>query len=477
MVKRLLSALMVAGLLVPGACYQDDTSTSGNRKPVAQVLLTDAPFPYDSVQHVNIYVDRIEANTSPDTSGGGQWVLIAQPRKVFDLLTLQQGGTAFLGQNELAAGQYSSIRMVIRADLSAILWSDGSSAQIQWPSPGTGEIALYALVEQPLAVSSSGAVIVIDFDLGRSFLYSYYGTKEFTLVPWLRAVNSAATGTLKGTVTSSYSGQSQPIPNANVTLFVGDPNASPSSWYVAVTGRSDANGVYKIAYVSAATYIVRVEQPDYPLLAASITPSVVISAGDTTGLSVSLVQAGGGGAYLHISGPTTLGVGGSITLFAAVGDNSGNPVSNPAVSWTSRDPTIASVFGLGDTATVSGHAPGSTTIFAMCDSAVVGTQCGSLRDSITIQVTGAPASVASVTVQPASATLAVGDTLRFSAVLRDSAGNMLIGRAVSWFSTDSSFGIVSNWGGTIIGQGMRAGSALLQATSEGKTGQASITVH
>src|SRR5438128_2075655 len=138
-------------------------------------------------------------------------------------IRLRTGGTAFLGQNELAAGQYSSIRMVIRADLSAIRWNDGSSAQIQWPSPGTGEITLYAIVEQPLAVSSSGAVIVIDFDLGRSFLYNYYGTKEFTLVPWLRAVNSAATGTLRGTVTSSYSGQSQPIPHANGTLLVGDP--------------------------------------------------------------------------------------------------------------------------------------------------------------------------------------------------------------------------------------------------------------
>jgi uncharacterized protein YjdB len=100
-----------------------------------------------------------------------------------------------------------------------------------------------------------------------------------------------------------------------------------------------------------------------------------------------------------------------------------------------------------------------------------------LADSITIQVTGAPASVASVTVQPASATLAVGDTLSFSAVLRDSAGNVLTGHAVSWFSTDSSFAIVNNFGTAIIGRGMRAGSALLQATSEGKTGQSSITVH
>ena len=73
--------------------------------------------------------------------------------------------------------------------------------------------------------------------------------------------------------------------------------------------------------------------------------------------------------------------------------------------------------------------------------------------------------------------IAVGDTLGFSAVLRDSAGNVLTGHAVSWFSTDSSFAIVSNFGTSIVGRGMRAGSALLQATSEGKTGQATITVH
>jgi Domain of unknown function (DUF4382)/Carboxypeptidase regulatory-like domain/Bacterial Ig-like domain (group 2) len=466
MLRPVLSVLVAVTLLGSGACYQDD-STTGNGRPVAQVLLTDAPFPYDSVQHVNIYVDRIEANSSPDTSGGGAWVLIAQPRQVFDLLTLQQGGTAFLGQRELAAGQYSSIRMVIRADLSAILWSDGSAAHIQWPSPNTGEIALYALVEAPLAVSSSGAVIVIDFDVGRSFLYNYYGTKEFTLVPWLRAVNSAATGTLEGTVTSSSTGQSQVIPNANVTLYVGDPSAPASTWYVAVTGRSDANGHYKVAFVRAGTYIARVEQPDYPALAPSITPAVVITAGNTTTLPVTLTKAGGGGAYVHITGPTTVGVGGSIVLFAAVGDNNGNPVPNPSVSWTSRNPAVATVSGFGDTASVTGRQSGSATIVATS---------GSLSDSITIQVTGAPGSVASVAVQPSTASLAVGDTMSFSAVLRDSAGNILTGRPVSWFSTDSAFAIVNNFGGSIVGRGQRAGSALLQATSQGKTGQATITV-
>lgn len=460
---------LLATALLAGACYQDDsTAALQSLLPHATVLLTDAPFPYDSVEHVNIYVDRIEANSSQDTSGGGQWVLIAEPRKVFDLLTLQQGGTAFLGEQELAAGQYRSIRMVIRADLSAILWNSGSAARIQWPSPGSGEIALYALVESPLAVSSSGAVIVIDFDLGRSFLYNYYGNNEFTLVPWLRAVNSAATGTLKGTVTSGYSGQTEPIPNANVTVLSGDPKASPSTWYVAVTGRSDANGRFKIAFVRAGTYIVRVEQPDYPFLAPTITPSVAIAAGDTTSLPVSLTQAGSGSAYVHISGPATVGIGGSITLFAAVGDNNGQPVANPAVGWTSRTPAVADVLGSGDTARVTGHGVGSSTIVATS---------GTLADSITVQVTGSPTSVASVEVRPASATLTVGDTMSFGVTLRDSAGNVLTGRPVSWFSTDSAFAIVNNYGTSIVGRGQRSGSALLQATSQGKTGQATITVH
>jgi uncharacterized protein YjdB len=100
-----------------------------------------------------------------------------------------------------------------------------------------------------------------------------------------------------------------------------------------------------------------------------------------------------------------------------------------------------------------------------------------VRDSITIQVTGSPASVASVTVRPPSANLAVGDTLAFGVELRDSAGNILTGRPVSWFSTDSAFAIINNYGTSIIGRGQRVGSALLQATSQGKTGQASITVH
>jgi len=441
------------------------------------VLLTDAPFPYDSVASVNVYVVSIDASSGLDTSGGGDWVRVASPEKTFDLLTLQHGTTAFLGEGELDARQYRAIRMVIDADKSSIVYNNGAPPPVHWPWPGSGAITMYALVEEPLdfstpAIAASGeAVIVIDFDVGRSFLYDYFGTKEFTVLPWLRAVNSAATGALEGTVTADSGGQSRPIKNANVTLYSGDPRQPPSTWYAAATGRSDDTGYYKVAFVSAATYIVRIEQPDYPSLGAVVTPNVQVSAGATTRLSVSLPAAGGstGGAYVHVSGPSSVGVGGTITLYAAVGDANGNLVPNPSVTWTSSAPSIADVTGVGDTASVAGRQPGLATITATS---------GGLSDTLTVQVVGSPAPVASVTVVPGSVTAAVGDSLGFRAELRDSAGTVLTNRPVSWFSTDTAVFIIEGaFGPYSIVRCRKVGSALLRATSEGKTGQASITVH
>jgi len=85
-----------------------------------------------------------------------------------------------------------------------------------------------------------------------------------------------------------------------------------------------------------------------------------------------------------------------------------------------------------------------------------------------------------VTVQPASANLTVGDSVYFTAEVRDSAGTLVSGRPVSWFSTDSSVFVIQFQGGTnpiAIVRPRAVGSAFLRATSEGKTGQATITVH
>ncbi len=81
--------------------------------------------------------------------------------------------------------------------------------------------------------------------------------------------------------------------------------------------------------------------------------------------------------------------------------------------------------------------------------------------------------VASVTVSPASASIAISGTRQLSAVTKDSAGNTLTGRVVTWGSSNTAVATVNATG---LVTGVIAGSATITPTSEGKSGTASITV-
>lgn len=469
---RLLIATAVSLGLLTG-CYKDDTLHPANVAPTV-VFLTDDPFPFDSVGSVNLYVSRIEASAQFDTSGPGNWVEVAAPQKTFDLLTLQQGTTAFVGQSVLDAGQYATIRMTIDVDKSSIKYPNGADAVVHWPGSGHGEITIYALVEEPVSVAATGAQIVIDFDVGRSFLYNLFGVREFHMIPVLRAVNSAATGSIEGTVTATANvGPPYTVANANVTVFGGNPNAAAATWYVVATGHTDAQGHYKVAFLRPDTYIVRVEQPIIPAFAASVAPSVSVNVGSVTTHNVQLARADAG---LHIAGSTTIGVGGNTLLHAAINDSAGDPV-NAVVTWTSRSPTIAAFADtlLGDSLQqdifVHGLLEGAAWIVATS---------GALSDSVLIQVVTQPNpnAVATVTVTPPTLDLNIGDSTFLSAEVRDSAGNIL-NRQIAWLPADSS-GVVDLLlavGPTAVLKARLQGTVIIRAVSEGKTGSATVTVH
>ncbi len=484
--KRLLATVFVLAGIAGVACYQDDTLHPSMIAPT-KVFLTDGPFPFDTVRSVNIYVKEIAAATVADTTSGlpgaaptVQWTTIVAPHKRFDLLTLQQGVTAFVGQQTIDAGKYAAFRMIINADSSSIIFDDGSSAVVRWPYPYAGEIPIYALVDgQPMNVPATGGEIVIDFDVGRSFQYNVFtGHNEFQMLPYLRAVNSAATGAIRGTVTvPDVEGNPVPNQNADVSVFSGDATRDASTWLLVATGHTDALGHYQVSFLDAGGWIVHVEQPKLPGLAASIIPSVLVSAGNTTTLDVQLARAAVG-TFINITGPSSVGFGGTIMLMAAVGDSNGIPEANPQVTWSSRDPSIALV--LQDSSFVAdslsktlvlGYGVGTTWIVATS---------GTLADSIQVQVVNSPPTnpVYNITLNPASMTLAQGDSNYFTATLFDSAGNVLTGPQTSWFLTDSSGVATIIWasGNTAWIHANISGTTHIRAASQSKFKDATITV-
>jgi hypothetical protein len=84
------------------------------------------------------------------------------------------------------------------------------------------------------------------------------------------------------------------------------------------------------------------------------------------------------------------------------------------------------------------------------------------------------AAVASVAVSPVSSTIEAGSTVQLTAVLKDDLGNVLMGRAVLWSTSDAVRASVSNTG--LVTGLAPGGPVTILATSEGRSGGAQISV-
>ena len=104
---------------------------------------------------------------------------------------------------------------------------------------------------------------------------------------------------------------------------------------------------------------------------------------------------------------------------------------------------------------------------------VVTTAIGVPADTAHISVTATPVPVGAVAVSPASASLAVGDTTRFTTTLTDSTGAVVVGRSVTWSLSDSSKATIAGAG---FVQAIATGTTTVIATSEGHSGSAAVTV-
>ncbi len=160
---------------------------------------------------------------------------------------------------------------------------------------------------------------------------------------------------------------------------------------------------------------------------------------------------------------TPLTIGGTAQLTASTFDASGATLSGRAISWQSSNNAIASVSSGGFVTAVAVGGP--VTITATSEG-----KSGTASVTVT-----APVAVASVVVNPPSTAINVGATTQLTASTLDANAAPLTGRVIVWSTSNATIANVSQTGlVTAIASG---GPVTITATSEGKSGAASITVN
>src|SRR5947207_15861616 len=101
--------------------------------------------------------------------------------------------------------------MTIDTNRSSIIWNSAGQAPVNWHA----QSAIYTFVDYPVRGATQGD-IVVDFDLGQSCQYNYYGRSEFDFTPHVRAIASAAAVALAGTGTRGDGGPTGPVMHARV---------------------------------------------------------------------------------------------------------------------------------------------------------------------------------------------------------------------------------------------------------------------
>jgi len=157
--------------------------------------------------------------------------------------------------------------------------------------------------------------------------------------------------------------------------------------------------------------------------------------------------------------PLTMSVSQSTQMTATAKDANGVVLTGRPVTWASSNQVVATIDAQGKLTAVTA---GTTTVTATSEG-----------KSGTAAITISTSAVGSVSVQPATPSVIAGTSTQLTAVVRDIFGNVLSNRAVTWSSSNTAIATVNQAG---VVTGVAAGTTTITATSEGQSGNATVTV-
>lgn len=230
-------------------------------------------------------------------------------------------------------------------------------------------------------------------------------------------------------------------------------SGKPVSWYSANPSVASVDKSGMVTGVSTGTTIITARAEGAAGIAKVDVASAVPVANITVNLDTSSVVPGG-----------------TAHAVATLRDAQGNVLVGRTVVWSSTNPGVATIDA--SSGTITGVAPGSTSINATSDS-----QVGGVALNVVSAGGGAsnqPTPVASVAVSLAASSINVGATTQATAIARDASGNVLTGRSVAWSTSNGTVATVDPTTGIVTGNSV--GTATITAVSEGQSGSVNVSV-
>lgn len=226
--SKYLALTLAAGLV---ACE----GGAGPQMSHVFVRLTDAPAGITSASAWISTVYLVGGDgTSRDTISTG-------PSTQYDLLSLQGGVTALLGDKTIPAGDYEQLRLVVD---SAFVLLDGETTPRVLKVPSGMQTGIKVEWNGPVHIQPGQTVLTVDFDVSQSFVITGpTPPRQVLFKPVLHGVVQDVAGSIAGTAT--------PTP-ATAVLFAINANNDR----VASATADGATGAYTLMFLPPATYTV-----------------------------------------------------------------------------------------------------------------------------------------------------------------------------------------------------------------------------
>jgi hypothetical protein len=284
--RRILTLALAGGALL-SACSSDTTGSGAGK---VTVRMTDAPFPFSEVSSVDVFVVRVDARTSSvseaqtanadDNSG---WTTIATPNALIDLMQLNGGQVTTLGTASLPNGTYNGFRLIIDPSQSSVTLTDNSHPDVVWPSASHTGVKIN--LASPLTVSSDSSVLLIDFDIGSSFVMRGNDIRNNGLLfkPVIHAAEiTDVSATIHGSVVQD-SPTGAALEGATVELLTdGSTIDDTESADIVRSTVTDASGNYTFDFLVPGSYEIRVTPPTGSAYQpAMLTGGVTLTNGQT----------------------------------------------------------------------------------------------------------------------------------------------------------------------------------------------------